>query len=450
MVGGDGRQAVGCSLGPGARSLPTLALAACIGFASLRGLACAAPPDEVGASSVSWTLPALLAQLRQNNPQLEQAHQGYLAAQLQVPQARSLPAPQVSFAEQANTGGRFDFNPSSGFYAYPTLTQPLLWPGKRGLAGDAASAQAAVVGRQYDSLLLQLTAQVQLDYYQLVALQSQLRFMREDQQRLEQIKSLAQVRYANNAAAYVEFLNAQVSVSSLENDRYALEKQIQALKEQLNLLIARPPESDLHVPEVDATPHLPAQTLPALLDLARANNPAVAASQSQVDAADKSLALAQKSVRPDFALSVGAYTDPWLDHLGSTRIYTIGVTMNLPSWGLTREHAAVGQARAILAQARSAQSAQHQQLEVNVASAYHALESALHQLSFTRERLLPQAQAAYRLALSGYASHGATNFTDLLTAQSALRSTELALVQAQSSAVQASVNLTAAIGREAD
>ena len=56
--------------------------------------------------------------------------------------------------EQANTGGPFDFKSSSDFFAYPSFTQPFLWPGKRALAGAVASAQAEVVGRQYDSLVI--------------------------------------------------------------------------------------------------------------------------------------------------------------------------------------------------------------------------------------------------------------------------------------------------------
>ena len=74
----------------------------------------------------------------------------------------------------------------------------------------------------------------------------------------------------------------------------------------------------------------------------------------------------------------------------------------------------------------------------------------MQQLKFGRERLLPQAQMAYRLALAGYSSNGGTAFSDLLTAQGSLRGAELALLQAQSAARQAYVSLSAAIGREPD
>ena len=51
---------------------------------------------------------------------------------------------------------------------------------------------------------------------------------------------------------------------------------------------------------------------------------------------------------------------------------------------------------------------------------------------------------------AGYSSNGGTAFSDLLTAQSSLRGAELSLLQAQNTASQAYVSLTAAIGREPD
>jgi len=411
--------------------------------------AAAADPAPAG---TSWTLNDLVAALRHGNPQLRQAHQAYLAARLTVPQAEALPAPQFSLLEQANTGGPFDFNRNSGFYAYYNFTQPLLWPGKRSLAGDIARAQAEVVGRQYDSLELQLVSQLKLSYYQLMALQDQLHFMDEDLQRLEEIKAIAKVRYANNAAAYVEFLNAQVAVGSLQNDRYALDKQIRSMAEQINTLLGRPSQTPLQVRDQDDSPRLPAQTVEQLIELAQKTNPAIAGGEFQVEAADKGVALAHKAFWPDFQLSAGSYADPSVVQLQTMRMYSLGISFNLPTWGFAKEKAGLSQAQAQLEAAQAGQQANLQQVDLSVANAYHSLETALQQLRFTREHLLPQAQMAYRLALTGYGnngpSNGGTSFSDLLTAQTGLRDTELTLIQAQNAAVQAYVSLAAAIGKD--
>ena len=406
--------------------------------------------NDVAADDQVWTLPGLIEELKAHNLQLQQARLAYQAAQWQVPLANTLPSPQIGLLEQANTGGPFNFNADSGFYAYPTFTQPFLWPGKLRLAGEIAKAQAEVVGRQYDSLLVQLVSQLKLSFYQLSATHNQLRFMDEDLHRLEQIKEVSRLGYENNATAYVDYLNAQVSASSLENDRFRLDKQIQQQVEQINNLLGRASQSPLKIKDADSNPQLPATSLDKLIERAQKNNPVVSGGEFQVLAAEKSVQLAEKSFWPDFSFSVGAYTDPSLTHAGSTRMFSIGLNINLPTWGFRKEKAGLGQARALLDEAHASQAFNLNQIDLSVANAYHSLETALRQLKFTRERLLPQAQLAYRLALTSYSSNGGTGFPDLLTAQSSLRDTELSQIQAENNAVQAYVSLTSSIGSDPD
>ncbi len=396
-----------------------------------------------------WTLPQLIEELKARNPQIEQARLSYVAAKLQVDQATAVPGPELSFQEQANNGGPFDFSKNSGFLSYYTVTQPILWPGKLRLAGDVARAQAEVVGREADALTQQMVGQLKLGYYQLKASQDQLRFMEQDAQRLGALKEVARIRYANNAAAYVDLLNAQVSSSSLENDRYALEKQIQTLREQINVMIARPARAALQLSDIDGDPRLPWKSLDDLITLARQANPAVAASRSQAEAAGSSVTLAKKAYMPDFGLVLGSYGDPPLgvDH---AHMFTVGINLSFPTWFFAKERAGVAQANASLAAAQAGQASTDQQIELAVANAYHGLETALKQMKFTRERLLPEAQMAYRLALDSYSRNGGTAFSDLLLAKNNLSATEVGLIQAQSAALQAYASLAVAIGTNPD
>ena len=68
-------------------------------------------------------------------------------------------------------------------------------------------------------------------------------------------------------------------------------------------------------------------------------------------------------------------------------------------------------------------------------------------ISFLLDRQLPEAEAAYKLALNSYANNG-TGFNDLLTAQSQLRSLQVSLAVAQSNLLQAYAALLAASGKE--
>ncbi len=84
-----------------------------------------------------------------------------------------------------------------------------------------------------------------------------------------------------------------------------------------------------------------------------------------------------------------------------------------------------------------------------VDSVYNTLALAVNQGNFIRTRQLEEAKTAFRLSLTNYANGGMA-FADLLTAQSNLRTTELALIQAEYSGVQAYINLVAAVGVEVD
>jgi outer membrane protein TolC len=415
-----------------ARWAARVSLAACLGLAA------------TGSRAESWE--QLFDELKAHSPQLHEARFGALSAQLQVPQARTEPGAQFGLLQQANTGGPFDFKASSGFYTYYSFSQPLLWPGKLKLAGEVAQAQADIAQEQYQALLLQLSAQLKLAVYQLQLLEQQRVFLDEDRERLEQLKTLARVRYADQATAYVDFLNAQVSAGSLENQDYQLDLELQNTREQLNALLGRALQSPLELPKERTEPRLPARSLDALIEQAHAANPALALGDAQVRAADKSMHLAQKAYDPDFQFVVSGYSDPPL-RPDTLRAYSVGVNLSLPTWFFRKEDAALNQAQAQLDAARAGRAVAGQQVELAVASAYHALETALRQLRFTRERLLPQAQAGYRLALAAYGNSNAA-FSELLTAQSGLRNTELALIQAQSTALQAYVQLAAAIGRD--
>ncbi|WP_231969711.1 hypothetical protein [Polynucleobacter necessarius] len=57
--------------------------------------------------------------------------------------------------------------------------------------------------------------------------------------RLEMIKSVAKARYANNAAAYVEYLNAQVAQSAAQADQFNVERQLQVGLNNINTLVGR-------------------------------------------------------------------------------------------------------------------------------------------------------------------------------------------------------------------
>lgn len=422
------------------------ALAAAGRFSRRCALLALAAGPALAAAPAPVTLDDLIDVLRQQNPQIEQLRQLQVAAQAAVPQALASANPQVGFIQNPIPSSPFRFGASEGF-SY-TLTQPFQFPGKKRLAADIAQDQADIAGTQVDALRVQLIGQLRATFYQLLALRHQERINAENIQRLEQIKKISKIRYANNAAAYVDYLNAQVAQSSAENDLFALRRQIETTRQTLNALVGRDPATPLEVRGEIPALASSIRTLGEFNDLALRLNPQLRGSELQIKAAEKGVEYAKKAYLPDFQIIATAISNkpPWGT---STDTYGMEFDVILPTWFFQKEKAGVDQARANLIASRANDTANRQQILLGVASAYNTLEQARQQVAFLRDRQLPQAQAAWRLAIQNYANNGQA-FSDLLLAQVNLRGAELGLLQAESAAVQSWASLVAAVGAEAD
>ncbi|MBB6584281.1 TolC family protein [Ralstonia solanacearum] len=406
-----------------------------------------AAPGVSGLSGVSgpgFNLVELLQELKSNNPQLIQARHTYLSAKSVPPQLAAPNNPQLGFIwSNIPKGFPAAVNRATG-NAY-SVTQQIPFPGKKSLAAEIADRQAESLNAQSDALYLQLYAQLSTTYYQAISLQKQIDVLKLTIARLEQVKQITRVRYANNAAAYADYLNAQVSQSSAQNDLFAAQRQYDTTVQTLNTLIGKEPSFPLELRAEDDAVRLPGEPLPELENQALRQHPSIKASTELLDAARKSVTLARKGYLPDFQViaTVNSDNPPYGVRPGS---YQLELDIIIPFWFFTKEKYAVNQAVESRIATEANDVAVRQQTLLAVDTAYSTLRQSLAQLDFNRQRQLPQALAAYRVTMTHYASNNA-DFNDLLTAQGALKNAELAVAQAQATALQAYHALLAATGR---
>lgn len=292
---------------------------------------------------------------------------------------------------------------------------------------------------------IQLESSIKIAYYQLRTLQHQSDINRQLIERLEQIKQIAKVRYSNNAAAYVDYLNAQVAQSSAKNDNFALQNQISTTRQTLNTLIGREPSSPLSIQDELPSVMLPKQDLVELENLAIDKNPAIRGSEFQINAAQSGIDLAKKAFLPDFQVIFTSISDNPPYGMSQVSNYGLELDLILPTWFLSKEKAGVKQAQATMLANRSADTALRQQLKLSVDTAYNQLSQAINQTQFIRTRQLEEAKTAFRLALTNYANN-ALQFSDLMTAQTNLHMTNIGLLQSENNTLQAYAYLEAAIG----
>ena len=261
---------------------------------------------------VEMDLRQLWNELKLNNPQLAALRESYLSAKATVPQIAAPANPQVGLVWSGMPvnspfalGGANAPTPQNpnGISSNNSISvaQPFQFPGKKSLAADIADTNAESLLAQSESTYLQLGAQLSTLYYNTLATQKQLQVLKETVMRLEMIKNVAKARYANNAAAYVEYLNAQVAQSAAQADQFNLERQLEVGIKNINTLIGRHSRERLILKGDNRRALAPVPTLVELEDYAESSHPSLKSSALPLDAARKGVTLAKKAYLPEFS-----------------------------------------------------------------------------------------------------------------------------------------------------
>ncbi len=387
------------------------------------------------------TLRQLAQELRARNPQFVQAEQERAQIEARIPQALAWDQPMIGMEQTPMPRSPLNINGSQGM-SY-RLTQTMSFPGKKRLAADILEAEAGSAGAQIDGLYVDLLAELKRQYYQLLALQQQAAINHNTLERLNQIKQVAKVRYANNAAAFVDYMNAQVAHGSAENDVYQTQRQIEQTQQALNTLIGRSPAQPLAV-AVEPLLDLNLPSLAELTQQAHGLHPNLRDSAYRLQAARKSLDLAKKAYYPDVQVILTKNSNHPPYGLAGNE-YGVEVDLILPTWFFEREKAGVSEANAGVISAQAGAELAWRQVQLSIANAYSQLQQVIKEKELLQQRRMPEAQAAYRLALNTYANN-AGDFNGLLLAQQNLRDTELSAAWVDSASQQAKAALDAAIG----
>jgi outer membrane protein TolC len=391
-------------------------------------------------------------ELKLNNPQLTALREGYLSAKAVAPQIAAPANPQLGLVWSGippnsplglgNAGNAGSANNSI------SIAQPFQFPGKKSLASEIADTSAESLLAQSESNYLQLGAQLSTLYYNALSAQKQLQVSKEMVTRFELIKNVSRSRYANNSAAYVEFLNAQVAQSAALADQFNLEKQVQLAYRSINQLIGRDPREKI---ALSGNVQQAIRSVPTLIELenyAETSHPLLRSSQLDVDAARKGVSLAKKAYLPDFQVIGSSYTPrgPFASNNGAL-YYQFEFDIVIPLYFFMKEKYGVEQAIRKQASVEATNISNRQQIILGVANAYTVFEQTKNRMQFIRDSQLPQADAAYKVALTQYSNNG-QGFNDLLTAQNQLRSIQNQLTIAESDLLQAYAVLMVAAGRE--
>ena len=365
-------------------------------------------PENLEVLNDDLDLQELIELVYQRNPSLQAMYSAWEAAAARYPQEVSLDDPMfdvmlapASFSSGSNVPESWSMEAS----------QKLPWFGKRDFRGRVASANASVAALDADDTRLQLALATRLAYADFVLATQTLELNATEKNLLEEIRSVAQVKYETNQAPQQDVLQANVEHADARRRRIELTRQQRLAKARINTLLHRTPLAPLPNPrEFD----LSAMTIAdndQLLDMAIQVRPDLAAQASRIAAEQAAYCLAVKEFYPDVEL-YGRHDRFWLD---SEQQNSIGIKLNLPVQR-RRRSAAIDEAQARLSKAQAEYQARIAQIRLEVTTAYQRLIEARESERLYRDEIIKVAEQNVASARAGYEA-GSISFLTLVAAQ---------------------------------
>jgi outer membrane protein TolC len=404
----------------------------------------AAVPADRLAAGPDTTLADYLRRALSFNPRIEAARQDWKAQLERVPQARTLPEPELGygyFIEQVQTR----VGPQvQGL----TLSQRFPWFGTLGLQGKAALAVAEASRLRYQDVLLRTARGVTDAYADYYYLGAALRVTRENVDLLRSWESILRSRYTTGSATYSDLNRVQVELGKLEDRIVTLQRQREPHEARLLSLLDLPPEATLPWPSSlpEPAPLPPADTL---LSLVRDSNPELQALHALAEGEEKRIDLAKRSYYPDFSLGVDwIQVDPRdvpdVPDNGQDA-WIARVKVQLPIWW--GKYSAEGkEARARKAAVLANASQTENRLESQMEELLFQYDDAGRKISLYRDSLIPKGEQSLRAAYAGFES-GEGDFLGVLDAERILLEFSLLYERANADRIQAYAGILTLIGR---
>lgn len=384
----------------------------------------------------------------QNSPALESAYYRWRAAVERVPQARSLPDPQLGFALVLDQVDR-DAEYMGERYS---ISQMFPWFGTLSLRGDIAMEDAEAEARRFEAARLELVDRVTRVYVEYAWLHQAAATARENLDLLIRLESVARSLYRTGTVSQADVNRAQVELGRLDDQVRSLEDMLGPAAAELNAALGRPAHARLPgtppAPSRQTFPDLPERDDEAWLALARQGNPALAASRHEEARERQSIELARKEYYPNFMLGLeyardGSARMAMMDGGGADMVAGM-ISFNIPI-RRGRLDAGVREARARHNAATRDVQDREISLEAELKGALFTYRDSARRMSLYGGTLVPKARQSMATTESAYRA-GDAGFSDLVDAQRVLLEFQLAHERAAADRARAMARIRALAG----
>jgi outer membrane protein, heavy metal efflux system len=385
-----------------------------------------------------------------HSPALAAAFNDWRAAVERIPQARSLPDPQLSFGYVVS---QIDARRTPRGENY-RLSQMFPWFGTLRLRGDIASEEALAAERQFEAERWNLFHRVSHSYYEYYFLERSIDIVRSNLELARHLEGVARARFRADGAQQ-DVLRAQVELGRMDDRLRNVEDLRGPVRAALNAALGRPAQAQL--PPPPPTDELRIEPIPALerdaewIALARETSPELQALRHRLAGRQDRIDLARRDRFPDVMLGVeyGRNADARMAMMdgGGTDMLMGMVSINVPIW-FRKYSAAIHEAEALHESSRRQLENRELQLESELKRALYAFRDAERKVDLYAHTLLPLTRQSLRVTESSYRTGEAQGgFLDLVDSQRVLLEFELALERARTDRFQRLAEIERLLGR---
>jgi len=404
-------------------------------------------PAELQAPGRLWTLSDIVDVGLANNPSTRAAWNTARAASAAVGLSLGAYLPQVDatlpWAKEkiAFAGGRFIVDQTT---LTPTASLNLLLYDFGGREAGVESARRALEAANWtqNAVYQNVILQIESVYYQYLSAKALLEAQETNRKGAEANYEAANFRHRAGVATIADVLQAKTALSTIDLQIVTTRGLIQTLHGALASSMGLPADAMFEVS--DTLPEsIPFEAVAKQVDLcikeAEAKRPDLAASRSEVLAAEAGVRKARSTFFPTFSLSGDVGRIYYQSNPVSNPFYAISVSVNLPFLFGLQEYAVL-EAKAQAEAVRDQMTELGREIELQVWTSYYGLKTSEQKIR-TALDLLASAQASDDVAFGRY-KEGVGSILDLLAAQAVLEDARVQLVQAKSDWFLALVQFT--------
>ena len=356
----------------------------------------------------SVNLDVLVGEALQKNPGVQSALRQVEALRHRVPQAKTLPDPQVSVGWAGNiTPFSVQKGDPSSNRAI-TASQSIPYPGKLKLQGEIADREAEAAWWDYEAARRKLVADVKSAYYDYFAASKAVEITQKNKDLLQKLSSIAEARYRVGKGVQQDVLRSQVEISLLQQRLTVFEQQERTAQSRLNTLLYRDPEAPLSSP-ASFEPAKIGHSLDELYTLAREQDTGLQREQRMIERNQYAVNLAQKDYLPDFSVAYMYQQRPDLPDM-----HGFTVTANIPIYYRTKQREAVKEQTEQLASSQRSKENRQTELFFAVKQQYLLAKSSEQLLKLYSQVIVPQSSLALESSMASY-QVGTVDFLTILT-----------------------------------